>query len=374
MRIAIRADAATHIGIGHVMRCLTLANALKMKGAEVSFVCRPFVGHLGERIAAEGHGLYLLPPSAQTIKPPEQKQTPPHAAWLGESWETDLAQTQIALNGKQFDWLIVDHYSLDNRWENEMQKFASKIMVIDDLADRRHDCDLLLDQTLGRNEEEYQRWVTDNCTLLTGSKYALLRPEFEKLRFETLERRKNFNGIHRLLVAMGGVDSSNVTANVLEALDQITWTTEPFIDVVLGSKALHLENVRQCAKDISLKVAISVDVNDMATRMSDADFAIGAGGTTTWERCCLGLPVLVIQTAEHQSMSMRNLMQRGGQMSLSSHSEITPRIISNEVAKLVFDNKVLSEMSGKASEICDGCGVQRVLGVMDTALQKRRKV
>jgi UDP-2,4-diacetamido-2,4,6-trideoxy-beta-L-altropyranose hydrolase len=374
MRIAIRADAATHIGIGHVMRCLTLANALKMKGAEVSFVCRPFAGHLGERITAEGHGLYLLPPPSQTIKPLDLGQTPPHATWLGENWETDLTQTQIGLNGKQFDWLIVDHYSLDNRWENEMRNFASKIMVIDDLADRKHDCDILLDQTLGRNEEEYQHWIPENCTLLAGSNYALLRPEFEKLRVKTLEKRKNFNGVHRLLVAMGGIDQHNITANVLEAFDQVKWAVEPFIDVVLGSKALHLENVRQCAKDISLRAAVSVDVNDMALRMSDADFAVGAGGTTTWERCCLGLPVLVIQTAEHQSMSMENLRQLGGQMSLSSDGEITPRLISEGIAKLVFDNEALSEMSRKASEICDGCGVQRVLNFMDTTLYKKRKV
>jgi UDP-2,4-diacetamido-2,4,6-trideoxy-beta-L-altropyranose hydrolase len=374
MRIAIRADAATHIGIGHVMRCLTLANALKAKGAKVSFVCRSFAGHLGERITTEGHGLYLLPPSSQTIKPLDLKQTPPHATWLGESWETDLAQTQIGLNGKQFDWLIVDHYSLDNRWESEMRNFASKIMVIDDLADRRHDCDILLDQTLGRNEGEYQPWTPENCALLTGSKYALLRPEFGELRVKTLEKRKDFNGVHRLLVAMGGIDQHNITANVLEALDQIKWGMKPFVDVVLGSKALHLENVRRCAKEISLRAAVSVDVNDMALRMSDADFAVGAGGTTTWERCCLGLPVLVIQTAEHQSLSMENLRQLGGQMSLSSNGEITPRLVSEEIVKLVFDNEALSEMSRKASGICDGYGVQRVLDVMDTALQKRGKV
>jgi UDP-2,4-diacetamido-2,4,6-trideoxy-beta-L-altropyranose hydrolase len=374
MHIAIRADAATHIGIGHVMRCLTLANALKMRGANVSFICRPFVGHLGERVTAEGYGLYLLPPPSQTKKPLDLEQTPPHATWLGENWETDLAQSQIALGGEKFDWLIVDHYSLDNSWENEMRNFASKIMVIDDLADRKHDCDILLDQTLGRNEREYQPWIPENCILLTGSKYALLRPEFEKLRVETLEKRKNLNGVNRLLVAMGGIDQQNITANVLEALDQIKWTREPFIDVVLGGKALHLENVRQCAKDISLKATVSVDVNDMALRMADADFAVGAGGTTTWERCCLGLPVLVIQTAEHQSLSMRNLMQLGGQISLSSNGEITPRLISEGIAKLVFDNEALSEMSRKASEICDGYGVQRVLDKMDTALQKRRKV
>jgi UDP-2,4-diacetamido-2,4,6-trideoxy-beta-L-altropyranose hydrolase len=211
MRVVIRADAASHIGTGHVMRCLALANALKEKGAEVYFVCRPFVGHLGEYIVAEGHQLHLLPPATQAVKPePDPKQSPPHEAWRGESWEADLDQTQVVLGEQYFDWLIVDHYSLDNRWESPMRKFFRKIMVVDDLADRLHDCDLLLDQTFGRSEEAYKPRVPKNCIVLTGSNYALLRPEFAELRDHSLKRRTKPE-IKHLLVSMGGIDQTNAT-------------------------------------------------------------------------------------------------------------------------------------------------------------------
>ena len=180
MRVAIRVDAALHIGSGHVMRCLALANALKMGGANVSFICRPFAGHLGEHISAEGHRLNFLSPATQTITPPDPTQTPPHTTWLGESWETDLAQTQAMLKGKTLDWLIVDHYSLDIRWESAMRDFTDNIMVVDDLADRRHDCDLLLNQNLHDvKDSKYDRLISPECVRLLGLKYALLRPEFK---------------------------------------------------------------------------------------------------------------------------------------------------------------------------------------------------
>jgi UDP-2,4-diacetamido-2,4,6-trideoxy-beta-L-altropyranose hydrolase len=359
MRIAIRADAATHIGIGHVMRCLTLANALKMNGAEVSFVCRPFAWHLGERITAEGHGLYLLPPPAQTIKPPDPKQTPPHAAWLGENWEIDLAQTQIALNGKQFDWLIVDHYSLDNRWENEMRKFACKIMVIDDLADRRHDCDLLLDQTLGRKEGEYQHWVTENCTLLTGSKYALLRPEFVGLREYSLKRREKSEMKH-LLICMGGVDQSNFTGQILDALQTSILPSYCHITVVMGENAPWIDSVRKRVEKLTWPTEINVNVGNIAQMMADSDLAIGAAGSASWERCFLGLPTLMIVLAENQRDVGIALEQKQAVILLNKISDV-----KKAIELLCYSDEKLKSMSQASKNITDGCGVKIILKNME---------
>ncbi len=359
MRVAIRADAATHMGIGHVMRCLTLANALKMKGAEVSFVCRPFTGQLGERIAAEGHRLYLLSPPTQTIKPPDPKQTPPHAAWLGETWETDLAQTQIALNGKQFDWLIVDHYSLDNRWENEMRKIAGSIMVIDDLADRRHDCDLLLDQTLGRNEGKYQHWVTENCTLLTGSKYALLRPEFVELREYSLKRREKSEMKH-LLICMGGIDQSNSTGQMLDALQTSLLPSYCHITVVMGENAPWIDSVCEQVKKMSWPIEIKVNVVNMAQLMADSDLAIGAAGSASWERCFLGLPTLMIVLAENQLDLGIVLEQKQAVILLDKISDVKKAIES-----LFYSDDKLKSMSQACKNITDGFGVKIILENME---------
>jgi UDP-2,4-diacetamido-2,4,6-trideoxy-beta-L-altropyranose hydrolase len=359
MRIAIRADAATHIGIGHVMRCLTLANALKMKGAEVSFVCRPFTGHLGERITTEGHGLYLLPPPAQTIKPPDQKQTPSHAAWLGESWETDLVQTQVVLNGKQFEWLIVDHYSLDNRWENEMRKFASKLMVIDDLADRRHDCDLLLDQNLGRSEREYQHWVKKNCTLLTGSKYALLRPEFVELREYSLKRREKSEMKH-LLISMGGVDQSNSTGQILDALQTSLLPSYCRITVVMGENAPWIDSVCAQVKKMSWPTEIKVNVANMAQLMADSDLAIGAAGSTSWERCCLGLPSLMMILEKNQKDIGQALEREQATILFGETCDI-----KKEINTLCQHPEKLDAMSLAATKITENSGLKTVVKHME---------
>ncbi len=355
MRVAIRADAATHMGIGHVMRCLTLANALKMKGADVSFVCRSFVGHLGKRITAEGYELYLLPPPTQTINPPEPKRIPPHAPWLGEDWEIDLSQTQTALNGKQFDWLIVDHYSLDIRWECAMRKSASKIMVIDDLADRKHDCDLLLDQTFGRNEREYQNWVAANCTLLTGSKYVLLRPEFIELREYSLKRREKPEMKH-LLICMGGADQSNSTGQILDALQTSLLPSYCRITIVMGENAPWIDSVCKQANKISWPTEIKVNVANMAQLMAGSDLAIGAAGSTSWERCCLGLPTLMVILEENQKDIGEALEREQAAILFGEACDI-----KKEINELCQHLEKLGEMSLAASKITENFSLEAVV-------------
>jgi UDP-2,4-diacetamido-2,4,6-trideoxy-beta-L-altropyranose hydrolase len=357
MRITIRTDAGAHIGIGHVMRCLTLANALKMKGAEVSFVCRPFAGHLGEKIAAEGHGLYLLPPPNQTIKPPDPKQTPPHATWLGETWEKDLAQTQIVLNEKQFDWLIVDHYSVDYRWENEMRNFASKIMVIDDLADRKHDCDLLLDQNLYKNSEiRYNNLVPLHCQWLLGPDYALLRSEFLQARKKI---RSRDGSVKRILVFFGGADPSNETSKVLEAL-VILKDSGVFVDVVVGEIHAEKENIKNLCKTMP-NTNFYVQIADMAYLMLNADFAFGGSGSSTWERLAMGLPAAVIPIAENQLQIACDAAELGVVYNLGKPEEVTKEKIKDFLEDILANPKNLVLMSAKASTLIDARGVGRVV-------------
>jgi UDP-2,4-diacetamido-2,4,6-trideoxy-beta-L-altropyranose hydrolase len=360
MRVVIRADAASHIGAGHVMRCLSLANGLREKGAKVSFVCRPFSGHMGSRISSEGHLLQMLPQATRAIKPePDQLNTPPHANWMGENWETDLAQTQMVLHDKHFDWLIVDHYSLNARWESAMRKFAHKIMVIDDLADRLHDCDLLLDQTFGRSEEEYTPRVSDNCTLLTGSIYALLRPEFAELRDYSLTRRVKPKTEH-LLISMGGTDVSNATGHVLEALQTSSLPQNCRITVVMGEASPWLNDVRERAEKLIWPTEIKVNVSNMAQLMADSDFTIGTAGSSSWERCCLGLPTIMAVLAENQRDIGIALEQEQAVILIKEISDV-----EKAVRLLCESAEKLNDLSQASRKITDGAGVEKVVYQME---------
>lgn len=233
MRIAFRADASLQIGTGHVMRCITLADALRERGAKSTFICRPHTGHLLDLIKQRGHETIALTPADNSFIAPAD---PFHAKWLGTDWASDAMQTQQALGDQVADWLVVDHYGLDRRWEKVMRSQAQRIMVIDDLADRPHDTDLLLDQNLGRQAHDYGGLLSRHTQTLIGPTYALLRPEFAQWREHSLQRRAQPK-LKNLLITMGGVDHDNATGKVLDALTHCELPTELRITVVMGPTA-----------------------------------------------------------------------------------------------------------------------------------------
>lgn len=357
MSIVFRADASVQIGTGHVMRCLTLADALQSAGHVCRFICRAHAGHLAELIGRRGFPLVLL--SEPDIGLPRYSDDVAHAAWLGKPWRIDAQETIAALNGLKTDCLVVDHYAIDHRWHKVLRSFADKILVIDDLADRRLDCDLLLNQNHGVTESQYRNLLSPACRLLLGAKYALLRPEFSALRPQAIEKRKNHRGIERILVSMGGTDADNVTTMVLDALQNLDWQITPSVYVVLGSQAPHLAAVVESAKRHPLAVSVSVDVNDMAMRMLQADLAIGAGGATTWERCCLGLPALIVVTAENQLAATNILHDEGAILNLGYFADLNRASFIAGVAQITRP-AVWKSISDKSLAITDGLGCRLV--------------
>lgn len=356
MRVVFRADASLQIGTGHVMRCLTLADALRMRGAECRFLCREHPGNLIEFIRGKAFPVDALAPGEAV--PMDADPQNAHAAWLCVSQERDAADCTPALAALKPDWLIVDHYALDSRWERALKPHCGRLMVIDDLADRAHVCELLLDQTLGRDAADYRSLVPVGCGVLCGSQYALLRPEFAALRASSQQRRADPQ-LRRLLITMGGVDKDNATGKVLEGLKSCALPADCRIVVVMGATAPALADVRQRAESMPWPTDVRVGVGDMARLMADSDLVIGAAGATSWERCCLGLPSVMLVLADNQRKVAQELARAGAVCLLSD-----PARIDEELPSLLSDLLAcparLGSMSRSAAAIVDGRGAERV--------------
>jgi len=374
LKIAFRTDASLHMGSGHVMRCLTLADALRAQGAQCHFISRAHPGNLISTIQQRGYkvnslvapvqqaqaAIKKISPSAQDTQP-HQAPEPFHAAWLGSTWQADVADTEEVLANLQPDWLVVDHYALDQRWESALQPHYKKLMVIDDLADRAHGCNLLLDQNLGHQPQDYAKLVPTDCQVLTGPQYAMLRPEFSALRPYSLQRRQAQTTIGRLLITMGGVDQDNATGQVLQALKACALPADCRITVVMGLTAPWLQNVRELASQMPWPIEVVVNVKDMAHRMADSELAIGAAGSTSWERCCLGLPTLMVVLADNQR-SIASALDRAGAaiaLELVNHDQFAAQL-TNAILHLVSNQQALSSLGLAAAKVTEGSGTDLI--------------
>lgn len=367
MNIAFRADASLQIGNGHIMRCLTLADALRTAGAQCLFICREHPGNLIPQIRQHGFPVHTLTVNeAETVvHEPNIEAQPNHSALLGADWATDAEETKAAVGKMALDWVIVDHYALNARWEKTLRPLCSNLMVIDDLADRPHDCDLLLDQNLGRDAGQYSHLVPNNCTVLAGPHYALLRSEFANMRTESLHNRTTPR-IKHLLITMGGVDYANATGKVLEALQDCPLAEDLRITVVMGAHAPWLDHVQLLAKQMPRPTEVKINVSNMAHLMADSDLAIGAAGSTSWERCCLGLPSIVVVLAANQQLIANALEFSGAAKTFNINVGLRP--MRALITSVLSDDSLLQQMSKSASIITDGRGVERVIG----ELKKKR--
>jgi len=372
MRVFIRADASTQIGTGHVMRCLTLAGDLRQFGMEVSFISRVLPGDLCDYVESKGFIVHRLAE--------EVDFSLAYWKWLGENWLADAIKTQEIIlyqageqsdidhvntekarikdkflpddclinkssyivaqvfsdSGTGLEWgkninLVVDSYALDYKWETFFRPYVDKIMVIDDLANRTHDCDLLLDQNYYRElEHRYDRLVPSTCRKLLGPEYALLRPEFHKAK-KTLKKRDG--KIRRILIFFGGSDPTNETKKALQAI-KLLKRPEIAVDVVVGAANPHQEEIRQICDEIP-NTTYYCQVENMAELMAAADLAIGAGGTTSWERIYLDLPTVAIAIAENQVETLKALGNEKKLYYLGINNEVTIIDIYSEIKRLL---------------------------------------
>lgn len=351
MRIAIRVDASSQIGTGHFMRCLTLADALKQSGAQIRFVSRHLPEHFRVMLNTKGHEFVPL----NGILGEESSDELSHTHWLGVSQATDAQDTAQVLSDQTWDWLVVDHYALDARWEEVLRNFVRAILVIDDIANRRHDCDVLLDQNFYSNmENRYTGKIPAHCQPLLGPRYALLRDEFRQLR----ERVKPRAGpVNRLLVFFGGVDADNYTAQAIEALAD-SGCSDLLVDVVIGAEHPHRALIESACADHGF--VCHVQTSRMAELMAAADLAIGAGGSAIWERCCLGLPTLTFCTADNQRNQVADAASEGMLYAPEVQDELV-HVIRRHVSALMENSSLRHAISRNGMQTVDGRGVLRVI-------------
>jgi len=342
------------IGSGHLMRCLTLARALVDKEAEVTFICNDLPGHIAHFIEEAGFDVRLIAPDRDPFI--TDSRAVDHAR-PEINWDYDVRQTIDALTGiDAVDWLVVDHYNLDERWEQFLRPHVGNIMVIDDLADRLHDCDLLLDQNYYEDfASRYDQLVPDHCRRLLGPEFAVLRPEF--ISSQRRDRVRD-GSVSRILIFMGGADPQNVTETALEAI-RMVHRPDIAVDVIVGAANPLADRIRTVCRLIP-QCNFHYRISNMAEMMAAADLAVGAGGSTTWERCCLGLPTIFIATARNEIGIARAADLAGVGSYLGIHYDVTPSMIANEIRRLLESPLVVRTWSERARALVDGKGAEKV--------------
>lgn len=344
MRVAFRVDASVPIGVGHVVRCLTLAQELRRRSSEVLFITQGFDGPGPELIKAAGFAM-------ARIEAPD--------------WETDADRTLAVLKERApFGWLVVDHYGLDRKWEEQIRSQARRLMVIDDLADRPHQCEVLLDQNLLQSlPNRYDPFLPVACKRLLGPHYALIGDAFLQVRTDLVPRKGK--AVERVLVSYGGTDPFNATVRALEAL-RILQPRAFQIEVVIGESNPHRAQVARLCQELPTARLI-VQEEKMAQLLARCDLALGAAGSSTWERLCLGLPTLTLSLTPSQEEIALAVQGLGAADHMGKFNELPAERIAEKVNHLLGDGPRRTEMEEKGMALVDGQGARRVVDVLESA-------
>lgn len=352
--ILFRVDASDNIGIGHLVRCLALADVLVLHGCKSVFVMKEAAPRIQERILESDHQCVILGGTAAPCTKSEQR-------YQLDQRDDALRCTKVFRNYPEFV-LVVDHYGIDESWYQALEHHPSIVLVIDDLANRKHHCDVLVDQTYLRDERNYSTLVPSGAMLLCGSQYALLRKEFAEARPRALAKRQRYDAPHNVLIYFGGTTQLPLIEWTLACLDK------HFADRTLHIRLLGLEpgSLAQNHHTEAHRIECVGKAADMPEMLLWADLAIGAAGSASWERCATGLPTLMFVLAENQRLIGENLAQAGAVLLAGKHyshdeapSEAQERPFVEGFRQL-FHLDAYNAMSGCASSICDGNGAKRV--------------
>jgi UDP-2,4-diacetamido-2,4,6-trideoxy-beta-L-altropyranose hydrolase len=377
-KVFIRADASYILGTGHIMRCLTLANQLRQHACNVEFLSANCHGNLNTWIQQQGFQVYALPAaengfdmvadSQYVIKLLKQILNPDENAGSTPDNNPDNRATTPLL--------IVDHYGIDSAWEQALLPVIKKIAVIDDLANRQHHCQWLIDQNLNADSVRYKPYVPEDCQLLLGTQYCLIREEFTAQRAAGISPKEGV--MRHIVVSFGGSDPTGETLKTLKALDTLKnelekdFSEKNFLEnspknqiqvsVVLGMRYQGKEQLTPYFNQPGY--CFLENVTDMAQLLASAHLVIGAGGTSSWERCCMGVPAVVITVAENQQAISHALAEAGAIQHLGFHQAVDSSVIYHAVKALFLQPDKLHVMSGNAFKLVDGEGASRVAAAL----------
>lgn len=357
MKVLFRVDSSQEIGTGHISRCLTLAKELRENGHHVEFIVKALVGNITKKIIAENfivHSIY--PETGYLVKNPDIELK--HSQWLKSSQKNDAMQCMSILKKTNPHLIIVDHYALDQQWEKIIRsEFCGQIMIIDDLCDRMHVANFLIDATYGRSYTEYQGMINEDCRCHFGPDYAIIDRRFKALQEKALRKRKKTANHYKILITMGGVDINNISSRILDILTQLPLIQVENITLIIGGASPHKLSLMQ--KCTSLNIQFLIDVNDMPQIMLEHDIAIGALGVTVWERCVLCLPAINICIAENQNMIAEKIKTAG--LTVIKAEEIAPVKIETLLSEIMNDYFSACEIAGNA---CSGDGIKNILSLI----------
>ena len=363
-RIVIRVDASQQIGSGHVVRSLALAHELVENGFEITFVAREMPSPLQDLVRNAGHALHRLPP-APAARRHHDEGGGACAHWLRAPWQVDAEHTAAVIDELgDVDWLVIDHYAIDARWEKVLHSRVRRILVLDDLADRPHDCDLLVDQLVTRKPEEYAHLVPKKCRVLTGAPHALLRPAFPRLRPSALRRRQTAHAVRRLLVMLGGGTREKFLLRVLNTLAQAL-PEDILVDVAQGAMLISEEGLAHLRNVLADRLLLHDFSADIAQLIHDADMAVGACGMGNYERCCLGLPSIQFVQADNQRGTAEFFQRAGAALTIDASEPSFLRDLHESVGKLAADDALRRTMAFRAADLVDGKGARRIRKAME---------
>ena len=341
--VVFRCDASAQIGGGHVVRCMALAEAFRDAGANIVFAV-----------------------SEETLRTVGQLASGPDAVMASMSGEGSDWHSLLGAFPQGIEALIVDHYGLGEAFEQRAGGWARSVVAIDDFPTRRHTVTHLVDTTLGREPREYRGLVPDDAILMCGSPFAMLRKPFRTHRNAPEPRLAN-DGRLRLFISFGMTDSVDMTGLVLDALVPIRDQVD--IEIALGSTAPHIGDVhRRIAAFDNARLLADASAEAMASMTARCDLAIGAPGSASYERCCLGKPSLLVQIADNQAGNAASLVSAGAAELVGVYPDITTASIRLAVVRLQRDGARRAALAAAASQVTDGCGTRRIV---DQVLQRR---
>lgn len=366
MEIFFRVDASISIGTGHVVRCLNLAEKLRLNNFKCSFITKSHPGNLIAVIEEKGYEVFV-------VNSTDNKNTysDNEYEWLGDTQRDDALKTIDILDKANVkpEIIIVDHYAIDYKWEEVIRENYpfTNLIVIDDLANRKHLCDLLIDTTLERNISDYNHLIPSNCQTLLGTRYSLINENFYQLRNEALKCRIKTSSPKKILITMGGIDIFNIAAKTLEIINRSFARELDLITVVLGKNCPHIEGVKNFASTMLCETNVLIDTNKMPELMLSHHASIGALGGTTWERCVLGLPSINLAIANNQKILINKLKSKG--LITICDLEFTDEEFNESWEKLKYNYK---DISLRSSQLCDGLGLTRVAGKIKSISTSKR--